>query len=71
MPRAQPAIWFGEELACEDKKIKEHQQMPSHSEGLHPAMWLPDLWSEKFQWPNFRLGLFELTGNLVGSFLTS
>lgn len=45
--------------------------MPSHSEGLHPAMWLPDPWSEEFQWPNFRLRLFELAGNLVGSFLTS
>lgn len=51
---------FGEELACEDKKIKEHQQMPSHSEGLHPAIWLPDLQPEKFQGPNFKLRLFEL-----------
>lgn len=51
---------FGEELACEDRKIKEHQQMPSHSEGLHPAIWLPDLQSEKFQGPNFKLRLFEL-----------
>lgn len=70
-PHAQLTIWFGEKLACEDKKIKEHQQMPSHSKGLHPAIWLPDLQSEKFEGPNFRLRLFELVWNFIRSFLTS
>lgn len=56
--REMRVSWFGEELAREDKKIKEHQQTRSLSEGLHPAMWLPDFRAEKFQGPNFRL--FEL-----------